>query len=220
MQKSVFATFLVLAVSGCANFNMQPVDSKSVASLKNQSITHTTREKPDFAAMTPGKAAFGLFGAAAMISEGNKIIKDNDVSDPANTIALGLAKALEEKYGAKFVGTSVPVSTDELIQIAGAANGKAKLVLDVQTFNWSFAYFPTNWGRYRVIYTAKVRLIDAETKTLVAEGFCKRIPETDANAPSYDELLANAAARLKTELSSAAEECISNLKKDMLSPSN
>ena len=220
MQKVVYSAFLVLAVSGCASVNVQPIDSKSATSLKNQSVAYTTREKPNFGAMTPSKAAFGMFGVAAMISAGNEIIKENDVSDPANTIVLGLAKTLEEKYEAKIVGTSLPVGTDELIQIASAANGKAKFVLDVQTINWSFIYFPTSWGRYRVIYTAKARLIDADAKTLVAEGFCKRIPETETNAPSYDELLANSAARLKAELSSAAEECINNLKRDMFSVGN
>ncbi|MBS1198793.1 MAG: hypothetical protein H6R18_2578, partial [Proteobacteria bacterium] len=175
MKKSVLLVFFVAAISGCANFNLQPIDSKATASLKGQTVTHTNREMPDFAAMTPAKAAFGLFGAAAMISEGNKIIKENNVSNPADAIALNLTKFLEEKYGARLVMPSVPVSTDDLVQIASTANGKAKLVIDVQS-GWSLAYFPTDWSHYRVMHTAKVRLIDTESKILVAEGFCKRIP--------------------------------------------
>lgn len=38
-------------------------------------LTVTSRQKPDFSAMTAGKATFGLLGAAAMIFEGNSIIQ-------------------------------------------------------------------------------------------------------------------------------------------------
>jgi hypothetical protein len=216
MQKFFMAISIASVVSGCASVNVQPIDSKSVAALKNQSLSHTKREKPNFAAMTAGKAAFALIGAVAMISEGNKIVKESDVPDPANSIAVGLVKALGEKYGTKFSGNTVLVTTDEADRIADASRASAKFVLDVETVNWSFVYFPTNWARYRVIYTAKARLIDTEAKKVVAEGFCKRIPESDANAPSYDDLVGNSAAGLKSELSLAAEECINSLRKEML----
>jgi hypothetical protein len=216
MQNFLLAISIALVVSGCASVNIQPIDIKSVAALKNQSLSHTKREKPSFAAMTPGKAVFGLIGAAVMISEGNKIIEENGVPDPANSIAIGLAKALGEKYGTKFSGNTVLVTTDEAERIADASKASAKFVLDVATINWSFIYFPTSWARYRVIYTARARLIDTEAKKVVAEGFCKRIPESDANAPTYDELVANSAAGLKSELSLATEECINSFRKEML----
>jgi hypothetical protein len=160
MQKFLLAISIALVVSGCASVNIQPIDIKSVAALKNQSLSHTKREKPSFAAMTPGKAVFGLIGAAVMISEGNKIIEENGVPDPATSIAIGLAKALGEKYGTKFSGNTVLVTTDEAERIADASKASAKFVLDVATINWSFIYFPTSWARYRVIYTARARLID------------------------------------------------------------
>jgi hypothetical protein len=216
MQKKFLAISIALVVSGCASVNVQPIDSKSVAALKNQSLSLTKREKPSFAASTPAKAVFGLIGAVAIISEGNKIVKESDVPDPANSIAVGLAKALGEKYGTKFSGNTVLITTDEAERIADASKASAKFVLDVATTYWGFVYFPTSWGRYRVIYMARTRLIDTEAKKVVAEGFCKRIPESDANAPTYDELVANSAARLKSELSLAAEECINSLRKEML----
>jgi hypothetical protein len=216
MQNFFLAISIALVVSGCASVNIQPIDIKSVAALKNQSLSHTTREKPSFTAFTAGKAVFGMLGGALMISEGNKIVKENDVPDPANSIAVGLAKALGEKYGTKFSGNTVIVTTDEAEQIADVSKASAKFVLDVETVNWSFIYFPTNWARYRVIYTARARLIDTEAKKVVAEGFCNRIPQPDANAPTYDELVANSAAGLKSELSLATEECINSFRKEML----
>jgi hypothetical protein len=68
-----------------------------------------------------------------------------------------------------------------------------------------------------LIYTAKARLIDTQTRAVVAEGFCKRIPETNTNAPTYEQLLLNDAALLKQELSKAASECVRTLKTEMLS---
>lgn len=89
-------------------------------------------------------------------------------------------------------------------------------MVDVQTINWSLGYFPTDWNHYRVIYTAKARLIDSGSKAVLAEGSCVRIPQDNTGAPTYDELLANEASLLKKELSAAADECVKSLRKEML----
>lgn len=217
MRKIALLAMFVAVIAGCATVNKQAIDAKSATSLKNQTITHTVRKKPDFAAMTAGKATFAVLGAVAMISAGNDIIQKNNVSDPADAIAIGLAKTLEESHGSRLVMPPIMVSTDDAAQVAATTNGAAKFVVDVQTINWSFGYFPTDWSHYRVIYTAKARLIDSETKIVVAEGFCKRIPDTNTNAPTNDELLANEASLLKKELSTAADECVKSLKGEMLS---
>lgn len=213
-----FASLVVSAaiLSGCVSINKQQMDAKSASALKDQPVTQTARKKPDFAAMTAGKAAFAMLGALAMISEGNKLIEEHKVEDPANTIAAGLIKSMEASHAIRPSGTPVAVTADDVAHIAGAANGGSRYVMDVQTINWSFGYFPTDWTHYRVIYTAKARLIDTSSKAVIAEGFCKRIPETNVGAPTYDELLASGAARLKKELSTAAEECVNSLKKEML----
>lgn len=217
MRNFLVLSLITVAASGCTTINRQPVNSKAVSDLKNQTIVQTARKVPDFAAMTAGKAAFALLGAIAMISEGNSIVANNKVADPADSIATGLAAALSNAYGVRVVTPPVVVSSDDVGQVAQASIGAARFVIDVQTINWSFGYFPTDWTHYRVIYTAKARLIDSQSKSVVAEGFCKRIPETNANAPTYDELLANQAALLKSELSLATEACVKSLKSEMLS---
>ena len=88
-----------------------------------------------------------------------------------------------------------------------ASNPGADYVLDVQTLNWSFAYFPTNWTHYRVMYAARVRLIDATSKAVVAEAGCRSVPSDDKDAPTYDQLLADKAALLKSHLAKAAAAC-------------
>lgn len=84
-------------------------------------------------------------------------------------------------------------------------------LLDVRTINWSFGYFPSGWNQYRVIYSAKAKLIDTSSQQVVAEAFCSRVPEKTTDAPSHDELLANNAARLKQELQIAADHCVKEL---------
>lgn len=216
MYKFISIMSMALMASGCVSINKQPLDAKSSQTLKNQSVATTNRNLPNFAAMTPGKAAFAIVGAAAMIAEGNKIIAENDVKDPADTIAAELTKSLETSYGAKIIAAPVKVNDDDVQSVISTAKGVSKYLLDVQTINWNFAYFPTDWTHYRVMYTAKARLIDAESKNVIAEGFCKRIPDSNTNAPTYDELLQNNAERLKKELNAAAQECIKNLKSEML----
>jgi hypothetical protein len=215
MKKAVLVAALSMLVTGCATVKNQPLDAKASESLKDQSLTYTTRDKPSFAAMTAGKAAFAILGAAAMISEGNGIIADNQVDDPATAISLGLMKALESSHGTKSAGTATKVEGDDLDKIAASAK-EAQFVVDVQTLNWSFVYFPTDWTHYRVIYSAKARLIDTKARSVVAEGACSRVPENSANAPTYEDLVGNGAAGLKKELNLAVGECIQALKTAML----
>ena len=217
MRRTAVLLVVATTISGCASFTDKSIDAQSTSNLKGQTVTYTARKKPDFAAMTAGKAAFALLGAFAMISEGNSIVASNNVADPADSIALGLAKELETAHGTRLVTPPARVDAEDSSQVAAAVNGTARFVIDAQTINWSFGYFPTDWTHYHVIYTAKARLIDAQTKAVVGEGFCKHIADSDANAPTYDELLANKAARLKSELNEIAKNCVTSMKKQMLS---
>lgn len=216
MRNAIIVTMAAVLATGCATVNKQPIDSNVSEALKSQSVVPTSRSKPDFTAMTAGKAAFAVVGAFAMISAGNEIIAKNNVPDPSEAIARGLGKSLTERYGSQFTPQPITVSTEDAAQLASAANGQARYVLDVQTILWNFAYFPTDWTHYRVMYSAKARLIDTEKKTVVAEGVCKQIPEDNNGAPTHDELLANEATLLKQKLSDAATECVKILNTEML----
>jgi len=216
MKKIILLIMATIMLSGCASLNKQAIDKSIVQTLKDKTITHTVREKPDFAAVTADKAAFALIGAVAMISAGNEIVAEHGIADPADEIAAGLAKALESRHGSQFVNSPVMVSEDDPALIAASTKGAVKYIIDTQTINWSFGYFPTDWSHYRVIYVAKARLIDVDTKAVVAEGFCKHVPESNEGAPTYDQLLANKASLLKKKLSDAAGKCVTSLKAEML----
>lgn len=216
-QTAVLATLAsALALGGCVSTKNVKADVAALRSSAPATVTVTTRQRPDFAAMTAGKAMFGLAGGLAMVAAGNAIVEENGVEDPANYMAAELAQSLSASLGAQVVdngggiaGTAAPAELAKLYP-------NADLLLDVQTVNWSFVYFPADWNSYRVIYSAKLRLIDTRTGALRAEGFCARVPDKTENAPSREQLLADQAARLKSELRAAADHCISQFRTDVL----
>jgi hypothetical protein len=211
---------LVLAISvlcfglltSCVSTQDVPLSNGNIFQQK-QAVT-AKREKPIFAAMTPGKAGFGMIGAAAMISSGNKIVRENNVEDPANWISKELATSIQKKYGTRFQG-SRNVMNESPAVIAKTCSD-VDYVLDVRTINWSFVYFPVNWGTYRVMYSSKVRLIDCKTGKVIAQGFHARVPDKSPQSPSYDDLVDHQATGLKRELQIGAAECLNHFKHNIL----
>jgi hypothetical protein len=192
------------------------MDAQALGAVRNQNVVHTARDMPDFGEMTPAKATLGLIGAAMMVSEGNKTVATNKIADPAIAIADALSGAMRTAHGVQVVAPPVRIDSEDPARIAELAKGKARYVLDVRTLMWQMGYFPTDWTHYRVIYTAKARLIDVDTKSVVAEGFCKQIPDSNTNAPSFDDMLALGAARLKAINAANVQACAESLGRDML----
>ena len=207
--------FLLVVVAattaGCVSVQQIPMNPSSADTIKDKEIALSQRAKPDFAASTPAKAMFAMIGATAMISEGNELIRKNAIEDPAVYIAHTLADDLHGRYNTRLSPKGVAVAGDDVADLVKNANG-SDLVLDIRTLNWSFVYFPLSLGKYRVIYSARLRLVDAKSGRILAEGGCYRVPEHTAHSPTYDELVANSAARLKQELRTAADFCVSEFK--------
>jgi hypothetical protein len=215
MKKLFFAFIFILLSTGCTTIRKQALDPRAAASIKGQSLAVTTYQTPDFTAMTPAKVLIP-FGAFAMVSEGNKIIAENKVNDPSLKISADLASHLEEQLGVQLLARPIAVNDDDIHKIVDAAGASTHYVLDVKTFMWGMSYFSTDWTHYHVIHTARARLIDSKSKTVLAEGFCTRPSPSNTNAPTYDELVANNATLLKQESLNASETCIANLKMEML----
>ncbi|WP_448556127.1 hypothetical protein [Thalassotalea montiporae] len=215
MKKMIMLISVVTILSGCVSTKNVRISQQDLKQLNPNNLALTKREKPDFAAMTAGKAMFALVGAAAMIAAGNDIVEENSIEDPASYIQGELAKELTKNYGFKL-GKSKNVTTSKSKKISEEFQG-SDLVLDVETVNWSFVYYPSDWDNYRVIYSAKLRLFDTKTESVIAEGFCSRVPENIDTAPSHDELLDNNAALIKQELKIAANTCIDEFKTNVFS---
>lgn len=213
--RCVLALTVSFELCACVSTKTVAVNQLTLRQLHGGTIVSTVRGKPSFSANTAGKAAFGMIGAFAAISAGNAIIRDDDVADPAVQIAQALQGDLAREYGLNEVHSTVQAESADPVQLAKEYAG-ATLVLDVQTINWSFWYFPTDWSRYRVMYSAKLRLIDTRNARLIAEGFCARMPAKTADTPTRPQLLDNRAAGLKQQLASAADYCIRQFREKAL----
>jgi hypothetical protein len=209
---------LMYTLSGCVSTKTVAVGQNVLNGFRGATIVASQRGKPTFVAHTARKIMFGLVGAAAAISSGKDIIRDNDVPDPAVYISQALLTDLVRDEGLTSVKDTAATNTMDVAQLAKQYSG-ADLLIDVQTINWSFVYFPTNWSHYRVIYSAKLRLIDTKHAKLIADSFCARVPEETPDAPTREELLDNHAAGLKKQLAVAADFCVQEFRAKALQDS-
>jgi hypothetical protein len=211
----VLAMGCSLGLAACVSTRTTGVSSDSASAMRGKSMAISQRTKPDFTAMTAGKAMFGVLGAAAMTSAGNKIVVDNNIEDPSPFVADELRKALENKYGVVTIAATAPLADGTDTRKLASLYSAGDFVLDVHTVNWSFLYRP-NLTHYRVMYSVKVRLIDTHGAKLLAEAFCYRRDDEDKNPPTHEELLADKAALLKTRLHDHAAECAGELSNKLL----
>lgn len=118
-----------------------------------------------------------------------------------------LAASLASANGARILPQRIAVIGAEVVQISNAARSTARYVLDVRTFSWWLTYMPTAWNSYGVGYTASARLIDTQTNTIVAQGYCNQGHDKIIDPPTFVAMIANQAARMKRELSVIAQAC-------------
>lgn len=223
-MKCLMPAVLVLALGGCASAakTVKAPDSE-LAVARGQPLIVVTHEKPSFSAMTANKVAMGsLFGAvggaiagASMSSAGDEIVATHGIEDPAKTISARLANhyaARLQPASIQHIGGPAP---DEAEELAAFVGGKG-VVADVKTVGWMFGYFPSSWGRYRVMYNARVRLIDASSGRVIGQVPCNFVSDEDSSlAPDYDQLLYNGAVLLKSKLNTAAMHCGTTFEAEM-----
>lgn len=218
-MKKMVLLVSAFVLGGCMSVKPVQAPADAVDALKGQPLTSVTYVKPDFAAMTYGKAAIGgLIGGAVMVSDGNTIVKENDIPDPALQIEPKLTALVTERLKAsgatKVAGRAAKLDDEQSLSKDAGHKG---VVLDVESINWMFVYFPFDWTHYRVVYTARARLIDANTGKRIAQAPCEYKSE-DKEPPTYDQLLDNKAALLKTMLVTAADTCADKMAKSLYAP--
>ncbi len=130
---------------------------------------------------------FGLIGAAEMISAGNKIVKEDQIPDPDIRIGHELAQRLASERDMRVIADDKVAANDSPSALASTYPG-ADLLLDVKTLSWMFVYYPTDWSHYKVIYSARVRLIDTASKGILAETACKTVQGDDKLPPTREQL--------------------------------
>ena len=165
--------FLVLVSSGCAGYQKVAIDSRSAAALNGQTTTYTARKMPGFALCTADNMQGCATSPLTALVAGRDVLAKNNVPDPTAAIAIGLAKALQDSYGTRPANSPVLLEgDDDPSRVAAIANGSARFVIDVKTLKWIASWStPFSWtSGYKFTYMAGARLIDVQTKAVVAEG--------------------------------------------------
>ena len=216
IKRFVGAVAVVAALSACTTVSHVPLSQEISAQLKGKSVVTSQYPPADFIAFTAGKAAFALVGAAAMISEGNEIVKTNNIEDPALMISQELSVKLKGMREMTVVSNGNTTATSDDISVLLSTYPKTDYLVDVKTLGWMFNYYPTDWSHYKVTYSARFRLIESSTKKMIAETLCQSVQGDDKNPPTKDQLLENQAKLLKEHLDKAASACVEVISKDLL----
>jgi hypothetical protein len=95
---------------------------------------------------------------------------------------------------------------DNSAQLARAA-GAADLALNV-TSGTTFVSRLLSPGHYDVITSMFARIIDVPTGRTLADASCRESSSTALNPPTYDELFADQASRLKSLIQLQSKGCL------------
>ncbi|MDO6762909.1 hypothetical protein [Agarivorans sp. 1_MG-2023] len=201
------------SLSACSSIKTDQLEASESLSLADKTLVYTRYESlPDFAAQTAAGVQFGLLGLATAISNGNAMIVDNKVEDPALDIARELASGLSNSYKVKVVDdTSKSLTSPEIPHIIQLYSDY-DYILDVRTLGWGSIYYTSDWDNYRVSYQVHARLIDRDKGSVIAEEACGNLPEyADTElAPSYIDL--QNGDGLKQELARSVEFCVAHIR--------
>ncbi len=216
MRNLTMAMLAASMMAGCVSVPKQAVSEKAAGNWHGKSVVLSDRPRAGFVAMTAGKGAFALIGAAAAIESGKTIVEENGIEDPAPVVAHELLKLAQARYGVVAASLGpVKVDTTDVKQLAKAAGG-ADLLLDVQSLGAQFSYFPTQWGHYWVGSGLVLRVIDVHTGEVLGGGSCHRDSRKEDNPPTKDDLLANKAELLKEILATQRDSCRDELAQKFL----
>lgn len=216
MQRSAFAAIVLsLLVSGCVSapetIKMTPDDG---ATLTGRALVGVAQKAPGFTPFEPAGAAFGAIGGLAMAAAAEKFAQEHNIADPAPLIEERLKATLAQKYQSN-VGETLDLMTAK----DGTPYPKRDGVVfvDAKTTFWQYVYFPLDWGRFKIQYTALVQLVDGPSSKVVGQYFCVKESHTDsATAPTKDQLLANKSALANELLQKMAGECATEFEKNVL----
>lgn len=198
-----------MSISACSMIKTNELTKNESTSLKGKTLIFTLYDTlPDFSATTAANVQFGLLGALAAIDNGNLMIANNKIKDPAVEVAKALADGLAKNHNVKvFHNNNIVSKSNEIVDLVSLYN-QYDYILDVRTLGWGSIYYPSDWNNYKVRYAVHARLIDRNKKIVIAEELCQNTPEfvdTD-KAPSYDDL--ESGASIKQELAKSVIYCV------------
>ena len=208
MKKILSSVFLLSLLSNCVytkNIVMSDIDSQR---LNGKTIATVFRDKSDMTLKTPFHAAMlgGFLVHWNMVSQGNKIVKENNIEDPAFLISQKLKDSLVKNYKleALSINNQKEVSRYNVDKISNSYKEFVDYVIDVRNLNWGISYVSGDISNYAITYSSEFKLIDVKNKMVVAENSCTYTPYK-----KYPKniILEDNAKILKQEFLGAANAC-------------
>lgn len=197
-----------LALASCTAQRIE-LQQQSLDLMPGKKLAVVTYERPTFVDFKPGNAVFGIVGALVAQEQGNSLVKQYMVQDPAAQVAQLLAQRLVQERGMVLLAPPQTALASDDIGAVLAAQPGADYILDIKTTGWATMYYPTDWTHYKVSYSARLRLIDAHSKLVLAQQACYSVQkDNEPKPPSKDDLLAHDASLLKQRLVLGASDCM------------
>lgn len=168
--------------------------------VRDRSVGVQTGSTPSFYADTPARRSYGILGVIAMMREGNRLVATYGLEDPAASLSEDLVATLALQNHMKTTTSDA-----------------AELLLHIKTINWDFRPYRNDPDNLFVVYAARITLTDRRSGRVLAQGKCRSLRDREGDSATLDELLADGAKRLHSELREAAHECAQHVKNETLS---
>ena len=204
------------ALAGCTTIATTPMSDALATQLRGQEVAIVTLPPSTFSVVLTHAVALGPLGIPEMVAEGQRVLKEDHIVDPADAIATMLGDAMAGQHGAVVLTPHAASPRDEPAAIVAAAAPGARYVLAVGTVSWGVGNLPMPRSNYFVSYVARARLIDARTKTVVAEAGCMQPQDGSEFNGAWADLSADNGRLIKTELAARADRCVHFLRRDLL----
>lgn len=211
--KHLVLAALCLTSIGCSSVKTKELVESDASHMKKKTLVCSRYEElPDFPAQTAVNVQFGLIGVATAISNGNSMIKKNEIEDPARSISQELAKGLSENHNVMIVESDKKLVDAGDIKDVLSAYSDHDYILDVRTTGWGSIYYVSDFNNYKVMYSAHARLINSKSGEVIAEEVCSVSPiyEETNDAPGYEDL--EKGHGLKKELTRAVDMCVTHIR--------
>ena len=140
---------ILFSVVGCASTETVRLADNAGASLTGKQL-HSTREAPpSFLALTATHGAFAVVGVAAAAADGDTLVAQAGIEDPAPMIEDAIARHLRNRHGATN-GRPLMFDDDKPGDLAawGRQNNIRDLIIDVETNGWGFNYQGFSFSSY------------------------------------------------------------------------
>ena len=212
----------LVALTTCAEPGVGAAEQMK-ASLEGHSVVLVRRPDPGFVLMSGGDALAGALAFAGPLHDtrpgqnlqaaGRKLTAEYHIDDPAAFLSEALLSDLVGTYKLRPV-TSDPVTVSNNLQLDAYRNkSTADLLFEFYTVEWRTFYFFLDFKHYEW-YHAKAFLIDRRTGAVVRNATCAHKPVRVSTSPTFGELLANDAERLRASLEEAKSLCLATVRRE------